>query len=178
MEQKLKYVDWQGNPVAISDDVALAHPAEMSSEECEGWREFLKAHEIAQPIVQIEEELVDLSTLTIERYFRPIVHRDQFNEFAPLGLEVKYSTEKKSRSNLYFDLEGHEIYSKVPPIKEVWIECEGITVKGAFKIRGFAFIPSDINDWHATEIEIPDGAKKRAINHMFAVLDSMWTLNK
>lgn len=113
-----QYVDWQGNPVAISDDVALAHPAEMSSEECEGWREFLKAHEITQPIVQIEEELVDLSALTIERYFRPIVHRDQFDEFAPLGLEVKYSTEKKSRSNLYFDLEGHEIYSKVQVFTE------------------------------------------------------------
>lgn len=173
-----QYVDWQGNPVEISGGVALAHPAEMTSEECKGWREFLKAHKIVQPFVQMGEKLADLSTLTIQRYFKPIIERYEFEKFAPLGLEVKYSTEKKSRSNLYFDLGGNEIYSKIPPIKEVWIECEGITIKGAFENHSFAFAPNDIDVWYANKIEIPTTAKKRTINHMFAVLDSMWTLNK
>lgn len=95
-----------------------------------------------------------------------------------MGLCFKYVTGKKSRSNLYFDEGGNEIYSKLPPIKELWIDCEGIILSGPLQKNGsFAFAPNDIDVWYPREFQIPADAKKRPINHMIVTLDTIWQLN-
>ena len=171
-------VDYRGEPVTIAGNVMLAHPAEMTAEECSGWRAFLKAQKISQPFVQIEEKVIEADTITIDRYFRPTIKRDEFEKFAQMGICVKYRREKKSRINLYFDAGGHEIFSKVPPIKEIWVDCEGIILAGPFQNNGgFAFAPNDIDVWHPLEFRFPVNVKKRTINHMIVSLDNIWQLN-
>ena len=105
---------------------------EMTDEERSGWRAFLIEHKIAQSFVQIEEKLVGEDALTQDRYDGPKVERYEFDELADLGLNVQYTTGRKRRSGMYFDDDGHEIFSDVPPIEEIWIECGGIILSGSF----------------------------------------------
>ena len=152
---------------------------EMTDEERSGWRAFLIEHKIAQPFVQIEEKLVGEDTLTQDRYDGPKVERYEFDELADLGLNVQYTTGRKHRSGMYFDDDGHEIFSDVPPIEEIWIECGGHYSVGRFcgGLRP-GVKPNGIDVWYPEEFRIPDNVRRRTVNHMIVSLDSIWQVGE
>lgn len=64
-----KLIDSSRKEFALGDaPVKLAHPMEMSAEDIEAWRQYLKKESIKQPFVQIEEPAIDLTAVKAECY--------------------------------------------------------------------------------------------------------------
>lgn len=175
------YVNEKGETVTIDTAVTLAHPMEMNAEQLQAWKSYFMGKGFKQPIEQLEIEVSAKIDAGKDAYKGESLDRACLKALEKVGFEIVYEREAEDDFCIYFDPDGHEIESDVPPMKGISLRYKGIEVTGTYfkpyyeQDRAMLLFYYDelshVAPWVIDEIKIPDAACRRKINYVYAELE-------
>ena len=144
-------VDCAEQPFAIgTQEIAVAHPMEMTDQEISSWQKYYAAHTLKQPFAQVWEPVIDCGTITEDRYCGIEIPAYRFKGQEKHGITFQFDF---GSSSLYIDLD------------DCTLDIDG----------GSAVGRHDLNLQGNLVLGKLQAGKSRASNHIISLLDK-WTI--
>jgi hypothetical protein len=144
-------IDSEEQPYTLgTEDIFIAHPAEMSPDEIAAWQKYFIEHNLKQPFEQIWEPVVDFEAVTEDRYN---------------GIEIPaYRFKGQEKHGITFEFDFGSSYLDID-LNGCWLEYDSGTAVGRH----------DLNLQGNLVLGKFRAEKSRAANHIIGLLDR-WTV--
>lgn len=144
-------IDSEEQPYTLgTEDIFIAHPAEMSPDEIAAWQKYFIEHNLKQPFEQIWEPVVDFEAVTEDRYN---------------GIEIPaYRFKGQEKHGITFEFDFGSSYLDID-LNGCWLEYDSGTAVGIH----------DLNLQGNLVLGKFRAEKSRAANHIIGLLDR-WTV--